>query len=71
LNIQWSPDGRFAYVVNNGSNTLSVIDADTLKVTAKPPTGKAPTAIAVLPDGSRGYISNNKDNSLTVLRLAR
>lgn len=25
--IIWAPDGRFAYVVNEGSNTVSVIDA--------------------------------------------
>jgi YVTN family beta-propeller protein len=71
LAVHWSADGRYAYVVNNGSNDLSVIDANTLKVSARLQTGKAPTAIAVLPDGSKGYVSNSKDNSLTVVRLAR
>ena len=69
LNINWSPDGRFAYVVNNDSDTVSVIRADTLNVTATLPTGKAPTSIAVLPDGSRAYVSNSEAGSLTVLDL--
>jgi YVTN family beta-propeller protein len=68
--VRWSSDGRYAYVVNSGSDSLSVIRADTLKVTATLPTGKAPTSIAVLPDGTRGYVSNSKDNSLTVVNLA-
>jgi YVTN family beta-propeller protein len=71
MNVHWSPDGRYAYVVNNGSNSLSVIGADTLRVTAVLRTGRAPTAIAVVPDGSKGYVSNRKDKSLTVVRLAR
>ncbi|MFN2478687.1 MAG: hypothetical protein ABR615_05885 [Pseudonocardiaceae bacterium] len=32
---------RLAYVVNNGSNTISVIDATTNRVTATIPTGPA------------------------------
>ena len=57
-------------MVNSGSDTVSVIRADTLKVTATLPTGKAPTSIAVLPDGTKGYVSNSKDDTLTVLNLS-
>jgi YVTN family beta-propeller protein len=71
LNIQWSPDGRFAYVVDNGSNQLSVISADSWKVTATLQTDKSPNAIAVLPDGSRGYVSNHDSSTLTLIDLAR
>jgi YVTN family beta-propeller protein len=56
-------------VVNSGSNDVSVIRADTLKVTATLPAGKYPSSIAVLPDGTRGYVSNRDDSTLTVLNL--
>jgi YVTN family beta-propeller protein len=69
--IAWSPDGRFAYVVNNGSNTVSVIDAMTNMVTATIPTGAGPSSIAVLPDGHQAYVSNTDGGTLTVLQLAR
>ncbi|MGA9308809.1 MAG: beta-propeller fold lactonase family protein [Pseudonocardiaceae bacterium] len=33
--ITWTPDGRFAYVVNEGSNNVSVIDAGALAQTRR------------------------------------
>jgi YVTN family beta-propeller protein len=68
-NIAWAPDGRFAYVVNQGSNTVSVIDARTYQVTATIPTGTGPTSIAVLPNGRQAYVSNLDSGTLTVLEL--
>jgi YVTN family beta-propeller protein len=60
-----------AYVVNNGSNTVSVIDATTNKVTATIPTGAGPSSIALLPNGQQAYVSNADSGTLTVLQLAR
>jgi len=68
--LAWSPDGRFAYVVNQGSNTVSVIDSETNQVAATVPTGAAPTSIAMMPDGRRAYVSNVGSATLTVLKLA-
>jgi YVTN family beta-propeller protein len=67
--IVWAPDGRFAYVVNEGSNTVSVIDARTDQVTATIPTGTGPTSVAVPPNGRQAYISNLSSGTLTVLEL--
>jgi YVTN family beta-propeller protein len=67
--IIWAPDGRFAYVVNEGSNTVSVIDARTNQVTATIPTGENPSSIAVLPNGRQAYVSNLDSGTLTVLEL--
>jgi YVTN family beta-propeller protein len=67
--IIWAPDGRFAYVVNEGSNTVSVIDARTNQVTATLPTGEGPSNIAVLPNGRQAYVSNLDSGTLTVLEL--
>jgi YVTN family beta-propeller protein len=57
-------------VVNQGSNSVSVIDASTGQVTTTLPTGTAPTSIAVLPNGRRAYVSNIEGGTLTVLELA-
>jgi YVTN family beta-propeller protein len=67
--IAWSPDGRFGYVVNEGSNSVSVIDSETNQVTATMPTGAGPTSIALLPGGRRAYVSNAGGGSLTVLQF--
>jgi YVTN family beta-propeller protein len=67
--IIWAPDGRFAYVVNEDSNTVSVIDARTNQVTATIPTGASPSSIAVLPDSHQAYVTNLNSGTLTVLEL--
>ena len=67
--IAWAPDGRFAYVVNEGTNNVSVIDVRTNRVTATIPTGIQPTSIAVLPNGRQAYVSNLTAGTLTVLDL--
>jgi len=67
--ISWAPDGRFAYVVNEGSNAVSVIEATTNQVTANIPTGGISISIAVLPNGRQDYVSNLDSGTLTVLVL--
>jgi YVTN family beta-propeller protein len=67
--IAWAPDGRFAYVVNEGSNSVTVINARTNQVTATIPTGANPTSIAVLPNGRQAFVSNLDGGTLTVLEL--
>ena len=44
------PEGRKLYVVNRGSNTVSVIDKTTKKVERTIPVGKRPYGIAILRD---------------------
>jgi YVTN family beta-propeller protein len=58
-------------VANNGSNTVSVIDATTNQVTATIPTGAGPSSIALLPNGHQAYVSNVNSGTLTVLNLGR
>jgi YVTN family beta-propeller protein len=65
----WSADGRFAYLVNNQDNTVSVIDIETFSV-GTVPTGASPTSMALSPDGSRGYVTNLDDGTITELNLA-
>jgi YVTN family beta-propeller protein len=44
-------DGRTAYVTNEGSNDISVVDIASRRVTATFPVGNAPRKIAVQPVG--------------------
>ena len=49
------------------SNTLSVIDMATNKVTATIPVGIGPTGVAVTPDGSKVYVINYISNTISVI----
>ncbi|GAA4707549.1 hypothetical protein GCM10023215_55670 [Pseudonocardia yuanmonensis] len=53
-----SPDGRTAYVMNTGSNSISVIDTGTRGITATVPVPNGPPQFAsISPDGARLYVS--------------
>src|ERR1035437_2265176 len=54
--IAFSPDGRLAYVAFSRSNTLAIIDADTLELVKEIDVGMAPFGV-VVPGGSV-FISN-------------
>jgi YVTN family beta-propeller protein len=48
----------FAYVPNNRSGTVSVIDTATNAVVATVPVGGSPRQVAITPDGTRAYVTN-------------
>jgi len=58
------------YVANNGSNSVSVIDAAGNAVVATIPVGNVPYGIAVDPSGTRVYVANNGSNSVSVIDAA-
>src|SRR4029453_12402685 len=53
-----SPDGRFAYVTNTASSSVSVIETGTNAVTATIPVGDAPSTVAFTPDGRFAYVTS-------------
>jgi YVTN family beta-propeller protein len=55
------------YVVNLGSDDISVIDAVTNTVTATIPVGTDPDGIAATPDGRRLYVTNFLSNEVSVI----
>ena len=57
----------YAYVTNYNSNTVSVIDTTTNKVTATVPVGISPWGVAVSPDGTRVYVTNWNSNTVSVI----
>jgi YVTN family beta-propeller protein len=59
-----------AYVTNNQSNNVSVINTSTNTVTATIPVGKVPSGIAFSPDGTRVYVMNTGENTISVIDTA-
>src|SRR5262245_9510077 len=60
-----------AYVPNEGSATISVIDTATDKVTATLRHGKKPPGIAISKDGARLFLSDQTGNALVVVDIAK
>ena len=42
-----------------------------MTVTARIPTGKSPTSVAVDPSGQNAYVTNLRSGTLTVLKIGR
>src|SRR3954467_9378469 len=59
--------GPFAYVANEKSGTLSVIDTDADRVVGEIPAGKKPRGTAPSPDGRTLYVSDQTANALLVI----
>ncbi len=59
----------FAYVTNNSSNTVSVIDTATNIVVATIPVD-SPAGVAITPDGKHAYVANYKSNTVSVIDTA-
>ena len=51
-------------------NSVSVINAESMTVTATLPVGVSPTSVGVLPNGSAAYVTNLKDGTVTVINIA-
>ncbi len=67
--VDFSPDGRYLYVVNAGSNDVSVIDLTTGLAAGHIQVGDNPRGIAVAPDGERAYVANLLSDDISVLNL--
>ena len=72
-----SADGRTLFVANANSDTISVIDTETLRVTetvsVRPdpalPFGSQPNALALGQDGRTLYVANGGNNAIAVMAL--
>jgi serine/threonine-protein kinase len=64
------PSAHTAYVANNGSNSVSVIDTTSRTVTATIAVGNHPVGVAVDPSTSTVYITNYDDSSVSVIDTA-
>ena len=59
-----------AYVANEGSGTVSVIDTANDTVGATVTVGSYPIGVAVSPDGSRVYVANQNSKTVSVIDTA-
>ncbi len=74
-----SRSGRRLFVANSGSNTLSVINTETLEVQEtirtslfpNAPTGSTPNALAISPDGKRLFVTNADNNDVAVIDISK
>ncbi len=56
-----------AYITNQSSNTVSVIDTSANTVSTTITVGNSPTGAAVTPNGSKAYIANRTDGTVSVI----
>jgi YVTN family beta-propeller protein/uncharacterized repeat protein (TIGR03803 family) len=62
--------GPFAYVANNSSNTVSVINIPTGQILNNILVGSGPWGTAISPDQTQVYVTNNQGNSVSVINAA-
>ncbi|MBS1265655.1 MAG: Hydrazine synthase subunit gamma [Acidimicrobiaceae bacterium] len=67
--VAFSPDGSVAYVVNTGSNDLSVVDLGLGFGVGHIDVGTNPRGIVVSADGSTAYVHNALSGDLSVVDL--
>jgi YVTN family beta-propeller protein len=60
-----------AYITNQGSDTVSVIDLESSRSVADIPVGKKPVGVAVSPQAKRVFITNVEDGSVSVIDTAQ
>jgi len=60
----------FAYIVNNGNDSVVVVDTATNTATATIATGSGPYGLAVNTAGTRVYVANQGGNSVSVIDTA-
>src|SRR5262245_66659769 len=56
----------FAYVTNNLSNNVSVIDTSTNAVVATVPVGSRPNEVAITPDGTHVYVASSDPHRIAL-----
>ncbi|MDD4250280.1 MAG: beta-propeller fold lactonase family protein, partial [Methanosarcina sp.] len=61
---------QFAYITNQGSDSVSVIDMATKTITATIPVGDGPSGVAVSPAGTKVYVTNSGNNTVSVINTA-
>ena len=69
-NFLATPDGKTLYVSNRVAGTISVLDAETLAITATMAAPGGPDDMALSPDGSQLWVTDRWHASVGVIELA-
>ena len=67
--VAFSPEGRLLYVVNSGSNDLSIVDLETALGVGHIELGDNPRGIVLTGDGTRAYVLNALSDDVSVVNL--
>ena len=70
MEVALTPDGKTAYVLNQHSNTLSLIDTASGSVQKTLDAGSAPRSIALSTDGKMVFVTNFGEENLSVIDTA-
>jgi uncharacterized delta-60 repeat protein len=70
LNSPIAEAAPFAYITNEGSDSVSVIDTATNKVVATVPVGEDPVGVAVTPNGASVYVTNYVSFTVSIIDAA-
>lgn len=71
FNLPWaaaaSPDGRWLFVANAGTDDVAVLDLAAGRVAGRLPVGRSPRGVVLAPDGRRLLVNNALDGTLSVV----
>ena len=67
IEMAFSPDGRFLYVVCQASDELRVVDLATGKVVSTVPVGRVPRGIVLSPDGQTIFATNAWSDTVSAI----
>ncbi len=67
--VALSPDGRTLLTTNAGSNSVSIVDADSLYETGRINVGDGPSSALIDPSGKRAFVFNTLADSISVIDL--
>ena len=70
VHVQPAASQPFAYVANQGSSTVSGINAANNTVVATVPVGSSPTGLAITPNGAFAYVVNGGSSTVSVINTA-
>jgi len=65
--VEVTPDGAYAYVLNNYENTVSIVSTETNEVVSTVEVGMGPQNIAFSPNGLYAYVTNKNGMTVSVI----
>jgi YVTN family beta-propeller protein len=71
IELALTPDGKTLLSVNNGSNTVSIIDALSMIEIARVNVGEGPTSAVIDPSGFRAFVLNSRSSTISVIDLTQ
>jgi YVTN family beta-propeller protein len=68
--IDVTPDGREVWVTNREANSISVVDAGSMRTLATIPSAEFPIRVKITPDGRRAVVTNARSSELRVFDVS-